>query len=285
MSSNAAAIFREEVVAPPEDPAIAAAQVLIDRRRASAFLPDTDRAERRRMAVAALVALLLHLYALFSWPRPEPLPDEPVLQVRLIERAEVPDALPVTPPAVVPESEPVITAPPSAATSRRKAPLAAAPSARPAQRLEAPTDAPPPPAAPLTLYSPQGDLQVSLDAPRKSLGDKANVIGETAPFMKHGNAYKPRETAFADAWAPSDESAVERFVRRATVKKSFRTPWGSRISCAWSLVIGGCGWGFAPPNPEGLKKMRVNPPFKPRRTPPADEETPWEPAPWEHKPE
>jgi hypothetical protein len=46
--------------------------------------------------------------------------------------------------------------------------------------------------------------------------------------------------------------------------RTWRTPWGTQISCAVLLVpvIGGCGWGYAPTATiEELKAMRVELPM------------------------
>ena len=110
--------------------------------------------------------------------------------------------------------------------------------------------------------------------PRETMPAIFYGIGAMMPttyFIDLMRAIILRGAGFAEFWPSENETATQRFVRRATVKKSFRTPWGTRITCAWSLVIGGCGWGYAPPNPEGLKKVRANPPHKPHLVPGASE--------------
>jgi len=65
-------------------------------------------------------------------------------------------------------------------------------------------------------------------------------------------------------------------VRKRTVTKSWRTKWGGGFSCTWSLIVGGCGWGYAPPNPEGMRRVRVDVPMKPPRdAPPLADLPPW----------
>lgn len=70
---------------------------------------------------------------------------------------------------------------------------------------------------------------------------------------------------FENAFAPANESLGEELVRRSTVSHTWRTPWGTEISCSVTLILGalgGCGWGEPRrATPEELHAMRADPPM------------------------
>ena len=97
-------------------------------------------------------------------------------------------------------------------------------------------------------------------------------------MMQHRSPLPYESTRFDADWTPDHETRLGEFVRKNTHTYSTRTRWGGQITCTWMLFMGGCGFGYAPPNPEGLKRMRENPPFKPALAPPGTQRIISDPA-------
>jgi len=101
---------------------------------------------------------------------------------------------------------------------------------------------------------------------RALLPDGSAVVApkDGARMFRHDSAVPYAQTRFEQAFVPRDEDLAHEFIRRTTVKHTWRTPWGSQITCAASMTIvllGGCGWGLAPrATAEELQRMRADPP-------------------------
>lgn len=120
----------------------------------------------------------------------------------------------------------------------------------------------------LRLYDSDGHLRLTEDsAPRAGaeIGFSAHAPAPGDPFARRNPVpYEP--TRFESVWAArSGETLGDELIRKTTFTKTWRTPWGSEVSCSVSLVlgmIGGCGWGHAPTAPiEELQAMRADPPM------------------------
>ena len=85
-----------------------------------------------------------------------------------------------------------------------------------------------------------------------------------AAMFRHDSPVPYAQTRFEQAFAPRDEDLGHELIRRTTVKHTWRTPWGSQITCSASMTLmflGGCGWGLAPrATAEELRRMRADPP-------------------------
>jgi hypothetical protein len=118
---------------------------------------------------------------------------------------------------------------------------------------------------PLQLFDPDGHLRLPESAPPAE-GEVAFGAHPTQPAhaFARRNPLPYAPTYFEGAWVPGNESLGREVVRRTTFSHTWRTPWGTQIGCAVSLLAlaGGCGWGSAPTATiEELKAMRVDPPM------------------------
>jgi hypothetical protein len=242
---------------------------------------DADERVRRRLAAAIALPLnLAFLVALDSVMRPLPGERRPwaraeptdVLQVRLID-AVPPSASPAQPsPSPVPP-EPTPPVRPSAAAERPPRVRREGSTAPSAARVASPmasAPATPPSSTPSSVPAPQfygrdGQVRVpeqaaAAEAPFPQL---PIIPTEGNPFV-HRNPL-PYEPTRLDKYFPSvRETLGDELVRKATVQRSARTPWGTQITCTWVLFFGACGWGPVPhATIEELKAMRVElPPLK-----------------------
>lgn len=240
--------------------------------------------DRRGITIALVIALALHLVVAWlvrDWMRLRPIDDSRgVIAVRLIDLATVeltpePPPLPEPPPRVEPHVRPVPRTPSRAAGIAASPPAATqTPSARIVEAPAASIDAAPS----IRIYGVDGKIDVSTLPAAPAEGFAAPAV---VPQARKAPALPYRPSAFASQWPSDRENAFQEFVRKRTVTKSWRTKWGGGFSCSWSLFVGGCGWGYAPPNPEGMRRVRVDVPFKsPREVPPesADVPSPWGPT-------
>lgn len=87
------------------------------------------------------------------------------------------------------------------------------------------------------------------------------AVHDGDPFARRNPVpYEP--TRFESVWAPRDETLGGELLRKITPERTFLTPWGTQITCAWLLVLGGCSWGYAPTATiEELQRMRADPPM------------------------
>lgn len=239
-----------------------------------------DADERRRRRLAGAVALLLNLAFLVAldsvmrplagerrpWVRAEPID---VLQVRLI------DATPPSAPATEPSSspmppEPVSATRPSAPVERpagapARRPVPAAANGEPAQVAPAASNEPAAASSAPQFYDRDGRVRLpeaaaATEAPFPQL---PIIPSQGNPFV-HRNPL-PYEPTRLDKYFPSvRETLGDELVRKATVQRSARTPWGTQITCTWVLFFGVCGWGPVPhATIDELKAMRVElPPLK-----------------------
>ncbi|MDC8012363.1 hypothetical protein [Tahibacter soli] len=221
--------------------------------------------DRRGIAIALVIALLLHLVAAWlvrDWMRLRPIDDSRgVIAVRLVDAVEpaalAPPPLPEPPPRV----EPVVVRPVPRAAGVA-APSTVATRTPTARIVEAAPAAPVDAAPSVRIYGVDGKIDVSHlpQAPTSDFAAPAIV-----PQTRKASPLPYRPSAFASQWPSDRENAFQEFVRKRTVTKSWRTKWGGGFSCSWSLFVGGCGWGYAPPNPEGMRRVRVDVPVKPVR--------------------
>jgi hypothetical protein len=266
MSSQPVSSLRDsEPAGTPGDPARTAALALPFDYEGRAWLrsvrwrrPPYD---RRGIAVAFVVALLLHLIGLWfvrDWMRLRVAPEDrsDVIVVSLVEPVE-----PVlSPPPPIDEVEPL----------QVSAPTPARPSARRATPRT--NRAPATPAAPVAdstpqvrLYAPDGRLDLPKLEAEPAMGPffefrAPKVVA--SPILRHDSPLPYTATKFEEYWPSDDETLLDEFIRRNIVSKTMRTKDGGQITCTWVLFIGGCGFGYAPPNPEGLKKLRFEAPLK-----------------------
>jgi hypothetical protein len=205
--------------------------------------------DKRRLAWAILIGLVLTALELIGFgvgmrgqiaKEMRPAPAE-VLQVFLIpdETNEIP--------AAPPEPEP------PARTVRRttgKARNVAESRPEPASRAPAP-DALNPQAPVLQLYSPDGELRLpdnAMSREHEEIGFSARVPASGDPFARRNPVpYEP--TRFDSVWAPSRETLGQELIRKSIATHTWRTPWGTQVTCSVSFILGmlgGCGWGYAP---------------------------------------
>jgi hypothetical protein len=248
------------------DPALAAGEALSFDYAGHAWLREVrwrrPPYDRRGIAVALFVALILHLVGLWlvrDWMRLH-LPEEDRSDVIRVSLVEPPVPAPLSPP------EPVEDEPPPAVEAPRPVPRAASRPSQPSAAAPVVSATPAQQGVPqVHLYNADGSLDVSTLAKEPESGPFYEFRAPTfvqAPMMKHTSPLPYTPTKFEEYWPSDNETIVDEFFRRSTKTATMRTPWGGGITCSWMIIIGGCGFGYAPPNPEGLKKMRVNPPMK-----------------------
>ncbi|HEY0233257.1 MAG TPA: hypothetical protein VGC55_18560 [Dokdonella sp.] len=195
-----------------------------------------------------------------------------VLRVRLIEPA------PTVPAAIVVPAESAQVSSPPAAQTRRSARHAPRVEAAPQELVptlpaidadaiagDAAADALASAPAPLNLYdrtgrvlppAAQGASDLAVPFPRRP-----RVAQEGNPFA-HRDALPYTPTRLDKYWPSVRDTLGGELVRTATVKRAWRTPWGTQVECAWVLFFGGCGWGPEPrATAEELKQMRADPPM------------------------
>jgi len=249
---------------------------------------DSDERRQRRFALVATLLLngvflmlldqMMRPYATLRSPGARPDAVD-VLLVRLIDPAPLPQAA-----AVVVSSETAAqasgrSAPPTRRL-RRTAGEGRASAAEVSQQTlpdvqaavgidtaatRAPADALESAAAPLRLYGRTGsvllpDTQGSA-VETAPFPDRPRVAQEGNPFVHHSPLpYTP--TRLDKYWPSTRETLGGELVRKATVKRAWRTPWGTQVECVWVLFFGGCRWGPEPrATAEELQQMRVDPPM------------------------
>ncbi|MFC5489427.1 hypothetical protein [Dokdonella soli] len=128
----------------------------------------------------------------------------------------------------------------------------------------------------LDLYTTDGQVRLPETAPALSaeIREFPTRTPRGDPFARR-NPLPYTPTRLDRLWLfPRGETLAGELTRKATVSHTWRTPWGTQITCAWVLIAGGCGWGIPPRAPiEELKRMRADPPM-PKSTaevPPMDE--------------
>ncbi len=222
----------------------AAANTWLRERRARRHEPVPP--VRRRAAWIAVAAIHLALLAaLWTAMQPKRLVPGPASDPFVV-RFDVPDtrgvdpAFDVAPPR---RHEPMVR-PPASASVPGVAARAVVRTSPIAQRIE-------PPPRRIELFDRDGSLRLSPEvvAAAEPRPETTPLYRERRPmqarFMEHRTpiAYEP--TIFELAWARKDENAVEEWIRLNTIEKTFKTPWGTKIKCAWSpvmLAMVGCAW-------------------------------------------
>lgn len=275
---------------------------------------DADERTRRRWAI--VLALLLNISFLVafdhlmrplsavrpSWPSADP---TGVLQVRLIDIAPTPSLDQDVSAASIEEAPQAATRTDAPAARLRRAgrseaqqtqrvdaigPAVKASPERPTQpnqstQTEAADTAAVPGQTELQLYDNNGQIRVpdmaTADAtattpfpPRPRSPTQGN------PFV-HRNPLPYEPTRFDKYWPSIHETLGGELVRKSMASHTWRTPWGTQITCSVNplapMALLGCGWGYAPTATiEELKQMRADPPLprEPRVDPdskPADQ--------------
>ncbi|WP_395680224.1 hypothetical protein [Dokdonella sp.] len=215
---------------------------------------ETPRPGRRRLVVAVLAAVVATLLELSGF--------DALMRGRVAHERRAPASAPIVVrledllPEPPPEMQPSSRMPASAITrtTARTAPGAERPRRPRTDVVDAPAAAA---ASPPLLVERDG---------RALLPDGSALVApkDGARMFRHDSAVPYAQTRFEQAFVPRDEDLTHEFIRRTTVKHTWRTPWGSQITCAASMTIvllGGCGWGLAPrATAEELQRMRANPP-------------------------
>ena len=219
--------------------------------------PDGPR--RSRFVAALVLALVLHGIGLLllqqvAWRPPSPAsapltvellsaPQRPALPapVRLQPLRPVP-SVPTVPRTRV---DPVLPPPPSReGTAPAPAPAAARAPARAAVRA-------PQPAAPTALsprvavFGRDGRLRVPesvLEGPAAPVASWVDAPRTPAPWDQRIDPLVYAPTALEPLWKPDSESLLHEFIRRSTKTRTFKLPDGTRVTCSWVLLVGGCGW-------------------------------------------
>lgn len=160
--------------------------------------------------------------------------DSPAVSVQLIDffSAEIPPA-PIPPPMTRP-SPPVLRVLTPSAESSIVATLAATDETVPS----------------LHLYNADGSVAVPSDAMPRRDSIVARAL-DTPPvadntIMVHIRPLKVRPNHFDASWAATHGgNPLDRFVADHLVKTTgiMRMPWGTRVQCAWIVIVAGCAWG------------------------------------------
>jgi hypothetical protein len=153
------------------------------------------------------------------------------------------DLLPASPPpaAIPPEPVPAPLAHSSSRTLRERTPMSEPPIVA---TLPAPSDETTPT---LHLYNADGSLALpSAAAPRVTSRplDAPPVADNT--IMTHIRPLKVRPNHFDASWASTHGgNPLDRFIADHLTKSTgvMRLPWGTRVQCAWIVVVAGCAWG------------------------------------------
>jgi len=179
-----------------------------------------------------------------------PLPDrDDVLEVRFIEPPKA-----VAPAAAAPPPQ-VVEPPPKVRSPEATRPEPPRPKKKDDDDAPAPSPAPATPQAPATpaIFGTDGSIAM----PKQGAGSatQADFVArkptDDSGIMSHKTTVTYKETRFEQDWAPRDENALNKGLRRAmestTVKKTIDLGHGTRINCATVFFVlpVGCG-GEAP---------------------------------------
>ena len=213
---------------------------------------------RRTRFVAALVlALVLHgigllLLQQFAW-RPQSRESAP-LRIELLSAPQqaplpAPQRLqplrPVPSVPAVPRArlDPVLLPPPpregtAPAPAVARAPVRAA--------VRAPQPAAPAALSPrVAVFGRDGRLRVPesvLEGPAAPVASWVDAPRTPAPWDQRIDPLVYAPTALEPLWKPDSESLLHEFIRRSTKTRTFKLPDGTRVTCSWVLLVGGCGW-------------------------------------------
>lgn len=107
-------------------------------------------------------------------------------------------------------------------------------------------------ASTLNLYNADGSIALPSDAVPRHDAIVAHVF-DTSPvadntIMVHVRPLKVRPNHFDASWAATHGgNPLDRFVADHLVKSTsiMRLPWGTRLQCAWIVIVAGCAWGPA----------------------------------------
>jgi hypothetical protein len=101
----------------------------------------------------------------------------------------------------------------------------------------------------LHLYNADGSLALpTVSAPRVTSRalDAPPVADNT--IMTHIRPLKVRPNHFDAEWEASHGgNPLDRFIANHLTKTTgvMRLPWGTRVQCAWIVIVAGCAWGPA----------------------------------------
>ena len=206
---------------------------------------ETHVPERSLPLWALLIAVAVHI-AIFVALRGEivrPVAEESTaISVQMIDLIPAPPAAGEIPPEPIPP--PIVRASPRVAPAPpvfSAAPIVATPSATP----DATTPA-------LHLYNADGSIALPSDGmPRRDVIvarplDAPPVADNT--IMTHFRPLKVRPNHFDENWAAKHGgNPLDRFIADHLMKTTgvMRLPWGTRVQCAWIVIVAGCAWGPA----------------------------------------
>ena len=105
---------------------------------------------------------------------------------------------------------------------------------------------------PLHLYNADGSLALPSNAAPRSDAIVARAL-DAPPvadntIMMHIRPLKVRPNHFDAQWAASHGgNPMDRFIADHLMKTTgvMRMPWGTRVQCAWIVIVAGCAWGPA----------------------------------------
>ncbi len=193
---------------------------------------------------------------------------ETVMELRLIDVPVAQQPPPSAPTAPMPTSQqvPVATRNPTSAAASAAAAVAQTLSSMTAaapEEADAPSD--------VRLFRSDGSVFLPIeqgDPDPAAFGSRR----KDAPFavnpMTHRSPLPYTPTMFERDWDPHDDELMPlEWLKSAMVEKSWRKSWdtrgGTRITCEFLLILGGCGWGPSPRvTIEELKRMRADPPMR-----------------------
>ena len=229
--------------------------------------------ERVRRVLAMVVAIILHIFLVLvvryeMTPRPlvgYAVPDDrnDVLEVRFIEPARS------APPVETPPPPPVTEPPPKVRSPEATRPEPRRPKEAPKDQTSAPAaaDTPAPPAQQPALFGADGAIVL----PKPGAGSsttQADFVArkptDDSGIMSHKTTVTYTQTRFEKDWAPRDENALNKGLRRAmettTLKKTIDLGHGTRVKCATVFFVLPVGCGGEDPSKAAKKDgdVRLN---------------------------
>jgi hypothetical protein len=233
---------------------------------------ETGPVDRRRVAAVLLLLGLLHVIgallvdaAMRLRPALARLLDAPGVAVRLIDPVQ---SLPANPPAPAIAARQPDRAAEAAGVGSSVDPRGPAPEPVVIDMpgAQAPTGS----LDTARLFDPDGSPRLSpavIDAagPAVATPDFAPPKTPGLAPLRSPLPYKP--TRFEAYWVPVDETLGDEWMRRLTMEKEFKTPWGTRWRCTTVLLFGACS--DVPPAP---MKNRPTMPWETYDPPPSSDQ-------------
>lgn len=166
-----------------------------------------------------------------------------IMHIRFIQQRPPRAAVAPPPPLNLPQRS--ATPPPKVAP----VPKTHEPPAKNAMTIQLATSKPAP-----RLYDPNGEALVPPPPSSSAPNYVSHALQGDSTIMRHDNPVEYHATRFANDWGKGGgpvTQALEKAVKKTTVKHTFHLPRGIRIHCAVSLAMlaGGCGGDPPPPPP------------------------------------